>query len=127
MYQNSGFGFGGGLVWLGLVILMVVAMVKIFQKAGREWWEAIIPIYNVYVMLKIVGKPGWWIVLYFIPLVNIVISIIALHALSLRFGKGAGFTVGLIFLPIVFYPILGFGDAQYMKAATPVSTDTPAA
>jgi hypothetical protein len=114
MYMH-GMGFGSGFIWFVAFVLMIIAMVKIYQKAGREWWEAIVPIYNVYVMLKVVGKPGWWIILYFIPLVNIIISIIVLHKLSKSFGKNGGFTAGLFFLPFIFYPILGFSDAQYVK------------
>lgn len=114
--------FGSAFFWLLFTVLMVVAMVKIFQKAGREWWEAIIPVYNMYVMLKIVGKPGWWIILYFIPLVNIIVSIIVLHNLSKKFSKGVGFTLGLIFLPFIFYPILGFGDALYVHLQTEAPT-----
>jgi hypothetical protein len=108
--------FGSGIIWLAFVVVMIAAMIKMYQKAGREWWEAIIPVYNIYVMLKIIGKPSWWIILYIIPLVNIIVSIIVLHNLSKSFGKGAGFTLGLIFLPFIFYPILGFGDAQYIKS-----------
>ena len=77
-----------------------------------------IPIYNIYLMLKIAGKPGWWLLLFFIPFVNFVIAIIALVGFAKNFGKGGAFAVGLIFLPIVFYPILAFGDAQYQPVAT---------
>ncbi len=114
-YHYSRPNFGLGMFWLAIVILMIAAWVKMFQKAGREWWEAIIPIYNVYVLLKIVGKPGWWLLLYLIPLVNIVVSVIVKHNLSKKFGKDVGFTIGLIFLPFIFLPILGFGDSVYTK------------
>lgn len=73
----------------------------------------LIPIYNTYVMLKIAGKPWWWLLLMLIPFVGIVIAIMAVVALAKAFGKGAGFAVGLIFLPFVFWPMLGFGSAQY--------------
>ena len=107
---------GAGLVAiieLGLLILMVAALWCVFTKAGKPGWAAIIPFYNIYVMLEIAGKPGWWLILFFIPVVNLVIAIITLVALAAKFGKGAGFVVGLILLPIVFYPILGFGNAKY--------------
>jgi hypothetical protein len=83
-------------------------MWKIYTKAGQEGWAAIIPIYNVYILLKIVGKPAWWLLLYFVPFVNIVIGIWVTNLLSKSFGKSEGFTVGLILLSIVFYPILAF-------------------
>ena len=67
-------------------------------------------------MLKIAGKPGWWLILFFVPIVNIVIGIIAMVGLAANFGKGGGFVVGLLFLPFVFYPILAFGSAEYQAA-----------
>ena len=86
---------------------------KIYEKAGKPGWTSIIPIYNVIVLLEIIKKPLWWIVLFIIPIVNIVIGIWTTNLLSKNFGKGEGFTIGLIFLPFIFYPILAFGDAQY--------------
>ena len=110
---------GGGfmfVVWLAVVILMIAAMWKVFSKAGKPGWAAIIPIYNVIVLLDVAGKPWWWILLCLIPIVNIVIAILVYVALAQAFGKGAGFAVGLIFLPVIFLPILGFGSAQYHGA-----------
>lgn len=97
------------------LILMVAALWMIFRKAGKPGWAAIIPIYNLIVLLQIVKKPLWWVILLFIPLVNFVFGIIILDALSRSFGKRTGFTLGLIFLPFIFFPILGFGDAIYME------------
>lgn len=91
---------------------------KLFVKAGQPGWAAIIPIYNVYVMLKIVGKPGWWLLLFLIPFVNFVIAIIVMHNLSLRFGRGVGTTLGLIFLGFIFVPILALGSAKYKASAS---------
>ena len=105
------------LIELAVIVLVVVAMWKVYEKAGKPGWAAIIPIYNIWVLLEIAGKPGWWLILFFIPLVNLIIAIITLVALAAKFGKGVGFAIGLIFLPFIFYPILGFGDAQYSGAA----------
>jgi phage FluMu protein Com len=104
------------LISLGLVVLCIVGVWKLFVKAGQPGWAALIPIYNTYVMLKVAGKPGWWLILFFIPAVGFVIAILVALAIAAAFGKGAGFAVGLILLPIVFYPILGFGSAQYKGA-----------
>ncbi len=101
------------LVIFALLILLIASMWKIFTKAGKPGWASIIPIYNLYILLKIVRKPSWWILLYLIPYVSIIPAIIVTHNLSKRFYKGTGFTLGLIFLPFIFYPILGFGDAVY--------------
>jgi hypothetical protein len=69
-----------------------------------------------------VGRPGWWLILYLIPIVNIVVMIIVLVDLSKSFGKGGGFAVGLILLPIIFFPILAWGDARYQGPAAPGAT-----
>ena len=109
-----GLGIGFMVIILALVIFMIAAMWKIFEKAGEEGWQAIIPIYNMYVLLKIVGKPGWWLILMLIPIVNYVFVIWTYNMLSKSFGKDEGFTVGLVLLAPVFVPILGFGPAQYL-------------
>ena len=119
-YSETGGGAAGGLilvVYIAVLVLMIVSMWKIFTKAGQPGWASIIPIYNIYVLLQIVGKPGWWLVLFFIPLVNMVIGIIAMIALAENFGKGGGFSVGLILLGVVFFPILAFGGAQYVGSS----------
>lgn len=103
------------LIWLAFMVLIVAGLWKTFTKAGKPGWAAIIPIYNVIVLLEIAGKPIWWIILYFIPLVNVVISIIVLASVSRNFGRGIGTTLGLIFLPLIFFPILGFGSARYVS------------
>lgn len=98
---------------LAIGVLVIAGMWKIYQKAGYAGWECIVPIYNLYILLKIVGKPWWWMLLMFIPFVNYVFIIWMYNMLSKSFGKDEGFTVGLVLLGIVFIPILGFGDAQY--------------
>src|SRR6266550_7594005 len=105
------------IVGLLIALLLIVAMWKIFTKAGQPGWASIIPIYNLYIWCKIVGRPGWWIILMLIPFVNIIISIILLIDLAKSFGKGVGFGIGLILLAVIFFPILGFGSAQYQGPA----------
>ncbi len=103
------------LLALGTVILVIVAKWKIFEKAGQPGWAAIIPIYNKLIMLRIVGRPDWWIVLVFIPPVNLGVSVLLNIDLAKVFDREEIFAVGLILLPFVFYPILAFGDASYSK------------
>ena len=105
------------IVGLLIALLLIVAMWKVFTKAGQPGWASIIPIYNLYIWSKIVGRPGWWIILMLIPFVNIIISIILLIDLAKSFGKGVGFGIGLILLAVIFFPILGFGSAQYQGPA----------
>ncbi len=110
------------IIYIGLIIFLIAALWKMFEKAGQPGWAAIIPFYNIYILTQIAEKPAWWMVLFFIPIVNIIISIMIWHAVSLNFGKDAGFTVGLVLLGFIFIPILGFGDAQY-KGKKPFSVD----
>ena len=109
----AGMGIGFMVLWLAIVVLMIASMWKVFVKAGKPGWAAIIPIYNIVVLLEIVGKPVWWIILMLIPIVNFVILIILTIGLAKSFGKGAGFGLGLLFLAPIFYPMLAWGDAQY--------------
>jgi hypothetical protein len=104
------------LIWLAFAIFMIASVWKLFTKAGQPGWAAIVPIYNLIILLKVAGKPGWWFLLFLVPLVNLIISIVVVIAVAQNFGKGAGFAIGMIFLPFIFYPILGFGDAQYQAA-----------
>lgn len=95
------------------VILAVAGMWKIFTKAGKPGWASIIPIYNFYILLEIIGRPGWWVILYFIPFVNFVVMILVALDLARVFGKSTLFAIGLILFPFIFYLLLGFGDATY--------------
>ncbi|MET3880855.1 DUF5684 domain-containing protein [Chitinophaga sp. OAE865] len=111
--SSSAFGviFGGTFLILCLVasIFFIICGWKIFEKAGQEGWKSIIPIYSIYIFLKIIGKPWWWLlIIFFVPIVNIVFAIWATNLLSKSFGKTEGFTIGLIFLGVIFYPILAF-------------------
>ena len=109
-------GVGGTLamlVCLAILVLVIAGVWKVFTKAGKPGWGAIIPIYNVILLLEIAGRPIWWIILMFIPLVNIVVAIIVAIDVARNFGKGTGFGLGLALLGFIFYPILGFSDAQY--------------
>ena len=101
------------LIFLAITVLLIASLWVVYTKASQPGWACLIPIYNLWVMLKIVGRPGWWLVLYFIPFLNFVIWIIVAVDLAHSFGKGGGFAVGLIVLPFIFYPILGFGEATY--------------
>ena len=110
-----GAGIGVVIVLLALIVFAIVCQWKVYAKAGQPGWACIVPIYNLVVLLQIVNKPVWWIILMLIPIVNIVIFIIVLHRLSLSFGKGGGFTVGLLFLNIIFWAILAFDKSEYKK------------
>ncbi len=101
------------IIYFAVVMLLIASQWGIYSKAGKPAWASLIPIYNTIVFLEIVGKPWWWLFLTFIPFVNIAIFIWLHNLLAKSFGKSEGFTVGLILLSIVFFPILAFGDAKY--------------
>ena len=101
------------LVYLVPIVLTILGLWKTFVKAGKPGWAAIVPIYNVIVVLEIAGKPLWWILLCLIPLVNIVVIVLVYIAFARNFGKGVGFGWGLAFLGFIFMPILAWGDAVY--------------
>ena len=104
--------------YLAIVVLMIAAHWKVYTKADKPGWACIIPIYSAIVHLEIIRKPTWWVFMLLIPFVNIYFAIVMLNELSKAFGKSTGFTVGMIFLPFIFFPILGFGDAQYVYNQT---------
>jgi ABC-type sulfate transport system permease subunit len=95
-------------------VITVIGMWKIFEKAGKPGWAAIIPVYNHIVMLEIVGKPIWWIFLILFPCTSLIFGIWTLNLISKSFGQSEGFTIGLVLLPFIFYPVLGFGSYQYL-------------
>jgi ABC-type sulfate transport system permease subunit len=107
---------GLGLIaicYFAVILLIVISLWKIFVKAGKPGWAAIVPIYNIIVLLEIAGKPLWWFILMLIPFVNFIVLIIVVIQVAKNFGKGTGFAIGMIFLPFIFYPMLAFGDAKY--------------
>lgn len=110
---GEGGGIVGLLISLVLTVLLIAGWWKTLDKAGQPGWTAIIPIVNLYFLLKVAGRPGWWLILFLIPIVNFIISIIVYNDVSKSFGRGVGTTVGLVFLPFIFFPILGFGSAEY--------------
>ncbi len=104
-----------GLIYIAFLLFIIISGWKVFVKAGQPGWGFIIPIYNLYLWLKIAGRPGWWLILCLIPLVNFVILIIVCLDIAKVFGKGAGFGILLLLLSIVALPILAFGSATYTK------------
>lgn len=105
------------LVWLAVIVAILAGFWKVFVKAGQPGWACLVPIYNIVVMLQIVGRPIWWLVLLLIPFVNFVVMIIVSIDMAKSFGKGTGYGIGLAFLGAIFYPMLGFGDAKYQGPA----------
>jgi hypothetical protein len=102
------------LIPLVLTVIAIAGVWKTFTKANEPGWAAIIPIYNLYVMLKIGDNEWWWLlVIIFVPIVNIYGTYKMVRGVADAFGQGIGFTLGLWFLGFIFFPILGFGDYSY--------------
>lgn len=112
-------GIGVGIVILFTVLVLAVCVFLVisqwhmFKKAGKHGWAALVPFYNSYVLMEIAWGNGWLMFLMLLPLGNLVFSVLTCIKLAKAFGKSGGFAVGLIFLPVIFYPILAFGKAEY--------------
>ena len=105
------------LVIIPFAIFMIVSGWKVYTKAGQPGWACLVPIYNLYIWIKIAGRPGWWIFLFLIPIVSLVISILVSIEVCRAFGKGIGFALLMIFLPFIALPILACGSAVYTAPA----------
>jgi len=112
--------FGGIalIVCLAIFVVCTIGMWKVFEKSGQPGWACIIPIYNIYILLKVAGRPGWWLLLMLIPLVNLLFILLLSIDVAKSFGQSAVFGVVLIFLlGGIGYVILGFGNYRYVGPA----------
>jgi hypothetical protein len=118
--MDSDYGSGGGLGVVGTILYIAVIVFflycawRVYVKAGKPGWAAIIPIYNILVELEIVGRPWYWLLLMFVPVVDVVLGIIVIFRMAKVFGHSTGFGFGLLFLSFIFFPILAFDDSKYL-------------
>jgi hypothetical protein len=102
------------IVEIVVALLGIVGLWRMFAKAGRPGWGAIIPIFNLYLFVRTAGRPGWWIVLYIVPLVNIVVHAIVCMDVARSFGRSRAFgIIALWLLSVIGFVILGFGESRY--------------
>lgn len=116
VWDSSFFGVGFAItLFISILIMAFFIFVYwiIFTKAGEEGWKSLIPIYNIYILYKITWGNGLIFLLLLVPFVNFIVGILTINKLSKCFGHGLGFTLGLLFLPIIFLPLLAFGDSRY--------------
>ena len=99
--------------------VMFAGVWRVLEKTGAPGWAALVPGLNVYLLLKAAQIPGWWFFLALFPPVTFFIAAMLAFELAYRFGRGAAVAMGLLFLPMIFYPVLGFGPAQYSAAPVP--------
>ena len=114
--EVEGPGIFSSLIGLAILVFLIAGIWKVFTKAGQPGWACLIPIYNFIVLLKIAGRPMWWLILLLIPFVNFIVLIIVSIDIAKHFGKGAGYGLLLAFFGFIFYPILGFGSSRYTAA-----------
>jgi len=108
-----------------VMAVVLASLWRIFTKAGKPGWAALIPIYNTVVLMQVIGRPEWWVLLLFVPFVNIYVAIVSALELAKSFGKSTGFGVLTIFFPVIMYPILGFGPSQYLGPVAPQPVPYP--
>lgn len=113
------FGMAFMAIYLVLILLVIITNWKIFTKAGKPGWAAIVPFYNIIVLLQIIGRPGWWILLFFVPIANLVVSVLMALDLAKVFNKSALFGIMLLWFIPVGYLILAFGSAKYTAPGAP--------
>ena len=124
--SSSGGGAFFWLLWLGICVVAIVALWKVFEKAGYDGWKSIVPLYNAYILFEIAGMNGWMFLLMFIPFVNFVVAIYLSLEVAKAFGKSAVFGVfGLFFFSFIGYLMLGYGDAKYVGAGAADVEETP--
>ena len=102
------------VIALVFYVLLVIAEWKIYTKAGEPGWASLIPIYNMYVLFRIIYGNGWKFLLCLVPLLNIAVGIMMWIRLAQAFGKGIGFGIFTLFFPNIGTLILGFGSDQYV-------------
>ena len=113
------------VVYVAIVVFYFASFWRIFTKAGQPGWAGLIPIYNYIVLMKIIGRPWWWVLLFLVPIVNIIVLFIVFIDLAKSFGKSTAFGVGLALLGIIFLPILAWGDATYRGPVAAAGSSAP--
>jgi hypothetical protein len=122
-YSGADAGFAGAIIalivaclWVivAVYVISIIGMWRAFEKAGKPGWAALIPIYNLVIMIEIVGKPMIWLLWCLLPCVNWIFGIWLTNLISKSYGKNEGFTIGLLLFPWIFWPILGFSSAKYL-------------
>jgi hypothetical protein len=122
--QEQSGGTIGSILIFAVFVAILAGCWKMFEKGGQPGWGCLIPFYNVYLILKLAGRPGWWLVLFLIPFVNFLIAAVVWIDVARAFGKSVLFGIGLWLLTPIFVCVLGFGDAQYQ--GTEMKTGFPA-
>jgi len=131
MQDSTSYPLWFWVLYFGVIILSFASMWKLYLKANQPGWASIIPVYNYVIWMKIIGRPLWWVLLMFVPFVNVIIGFIVTYDFMKSYGKSnLGFYLGLLILSPIFFPILAFGESKYvgpvaLKNKPQVPTQTP--
>ncbi|MCK5803897.1 MAG: signal peptidase I [Lentisphaeria bacterium] len=109
--EKMGFTLVAVSVFLAVAsaLVMLISVARVLSKAGQPGWAVIVPVYNVICLLRVARMPLWWLLLFLVPVVSIVPSVLLPLGIARRFGRGGGFAMGLLFVPVGFWPLLAFG------------------
>lgn len=121
----AGVGVALWIIVMVTSVLLIVSMWKVFKKAGKSGWEALLPGHNIFAMCEIADIPTWNSLLFFVPFVNIYAIFIVYNGIAKKFGKSTGFTIGMILLPVVFWPMLAFSKNTDIVGETTVQNSEP--
>ena len=120
-YDSTGLAIFGGawlITTLLITLILIISYWKIFEKAGKPGWAAIIPIYNLVVLFEVAKAPLWLLILVLVPILNFITALPVFVYIAVKlaraFGKDVGFALLLIFVPFIGYPMLAFSDAEYV-------------
>lgn len=102
------------LISLMICVILIGSYWRLFEKAGYAGWKALIPFYNAYILYRIAFGNGWLFLLGFVPIINIVVGFIWAYRFAEDYGRGVGMMLGLVFIPVVMYPVLAFGSSEYV-------------
>ena len=107
-----------------LSIIMIISYWKILKKAGKPGWSILVPIYNIIVLIQISGLSMIYLLLLFIPIVQLYAYFKIMIEIAKKFNKSSGFGVGLSLLPVIFLPLLAFSDSTYNQQTSEPNNET---
>ncbi len=91
------------LFFLLVQVIHFLGTWKLYKKAGKKPWEAAVPVYNAVILMKIINRPWWWVILLFIPVVNLIIIPVIWVETIRSFGRNSTTDTFLVLITLGFY------------------------